>query len=416
MTAAPCTRAVLGAAALVLAPALGCGVPTPPAGTGGGTFPEGPCGRGLVVVETDYQSTNVALVGGDGATLSGSFLSSASAPPGLVAPLSGDVVVPTAPVTGAELVLVDRYPAAVLSWVELATATVRAQLDVSTGFASNPQDYLALGPGEALVARYEDNPTPGALAFDGGSDLLVIDPSVPSITGRVDLRPAIEVPGYLPRPARLVATAGGRVFVLLSAYAPDFKSSLPSRLAEIDVASQALVGVTVLGDLHGCAALAPSEDGTRLAVACSGDFGGDSLPTVGASGLALVDVAGTPSVVAELPASGLGGEPLGFAVDFAGADRVLVTTLGHYGLGGAADVPDSLLEVDAAGQATEVRSAPPFTLGDVRCLRACGGCFVADAAAGVLARLRLEPGGVVPDAELVVESAIGLPPRLLGRF
>ena len=66
--------AILAAAAL-----LACDVPEPPGPTGGTTEPLGRCGRGLAVVSSDFQSTNLSLVGTGGQVLSESFISSASA-------------------------------------------------------------------------------------------------------------------------------------------------------------------------------------------------------------------------------------------------------------------------------------------------------------------------------------------------
>ncbi|PKN46336.1 MAG: hypothetical protein CVU63_07695, partial [Deltaproteobacteria bacterium HGW-Deltaproteobacteria-20] len=81
-------------AVITLLGSFACNVASPD-NTGGTDITAGACGRGLVVVNTDYQSTNVSLVAIDGKVLSTSFLSSASTPPGLSAPLGGDVVVPT---------------------------------------------------------------------------------------------------------------------------------------------------------------------------------------------------------------------------------------------------------------------------------------------------------------------------------
>ena len=126
--------------ATALAWLAGCNAPDPPPTTGGTDLPPGACGRGAVVIGSDYQSTNVSLVGVEGEVLSPSFLSSATSSAGLTAPLSGDVAVPSMPAAGEEIVLLDRYPAAVLTWVDVVTGSVRAQLNVATGFAANPQD------------------------------------------------------------------------------------------------------------------------------------------------------------------------------------------------------------------------------------------------------------------------------------
>ena len=165
---------------------MGCNAPLPPGSTGGIDTELGACGRGLVVVQSDYQSTNASLLGLGGQVLSSSFISSATESAELAAPLSGDVVVPTTPAFGAEIVLIDRYPASVLTWVRVEDATVRGQLNVGTGFASNPQDYLLVGDDKAYLSRNERNSQPGAEPFDLGSDLLVIDPGALAITRRID--------------------------------------------------------------------------------------------------------------------------------------------------------------------------------------------------------------------------------------
>ena len=404
------------AVALASAVLSGCGVPPPPPGTGGGDFSRGRCGRGLVVVESDYQSTNVALVGPGGDVLSSSFVSSASADPGLVAALSGDVVAPTAEANGDDVVLLDRYPASVLSWVDLRTAAVRGQLDVSTGFAANPQDYLALSPTKAYVSRYERNPAPGSQAFDGGSDLLVVDPSVPAIMGRIALDSALpQNSSYLPRPSRMLAV-GGRVHVLAPSYGLDFADSLPSRVVTIDAASDAIEAVTVLDGAHGCGALALAPDGTRLAIACSGDFGGDSVPAIEGSMLVLLDVSGpSPVEIDRLAATDLLGQPLGTGLDFAGEERLVVTTLGQYGVPGEPDRDDALVEVDLVSRAArQLHAAPAFSLGDVRCVLPCGACFAAEGNA--LGRHPLGPEGLGTPENVPLDPAIALPPRWLGRF
>ena len=40
--------------------------------------------------------------------------------------------------------VINRSPAAFITWVDLETATVRAQLNVGTGFEANPYDYIPL--------------------------------------------------------------------------------------------------------------------------------------------------------------------------------------------------------------------------------------------------------------------------------
>ena len=418
---------------------LGCGAPTPPAGTGGVSLAMGRCGRGLAVVQSDYQSSNVTLTDLSGKVVSSSFISSASSDTALSAPLSGDVIVPTAVNLSDELVLVDRYPASVLTWVMLETAEVRAQLEVGTGFAANPQDYLPLGDDKAYVSRYESNPLAGREAYDEGGDVLVIDPRAPAIVGRIDMTPAMaDAPGFLPRVGRMVAL-DRRVFVLLLAYSADFVTSAPSRIVTLDADSDTIVGVTVLDGLHGCwgLALGPRRDEAgqpfatpALAVSCPGSFGGDASATVAEAGLVVLSTEpAVPVEVVRHMADALVGQPLGAGLDFVSPDRLLVTTMGSFADGNAPAQPDRLLEVSVTdGLAREVlrSDSQPFELGELRCATmldvqdpaddGCGACFLADGERTRLARLVDDGLEVAHDASIEMDHRIGLPPRGVGRF
>jgi hypothetical protein len=387
--------------------------------------PLGRCGRGLIIVGTDYQSTNVSLVGLDGAVLSSSFISSGSTSSALSAALSGDVVTSTTPQLGEEVVLIDRYPASVVTWLDVATGEVRAQLEVRTGFPSNPQDYLALSDDEAYVSRYETNPTPGQVEHDGGGDVLIIDPSVPSITGRIDLQPAVTEPGFLPRAGRMVRD-GDSVYVLLAAYDQTFASSAPSRI--VTLRDGAIAGVTVLDGLHGCSSLAiePLSTSPRLAVACSGNFGGDESATLAESGVVILATF-EDDIPVEIRRHAASAQPFGFGLDFIDDRRVLATALGSFGNGGP-DVTDALLVVDIdSGDVTTVLRGKelPFELGDVRCTTAvalegstagCSSCWLADGEAGRLHRISVDADGAIVAESIQVDSSIGLPPRGVGRF
>ena len=230
--------------ATVLAVA-GCNVSRQASDTGGVDLmaaDAGLCPRGLVIASSDYTSTNVSLATAAGVVVSESILSSASAPPGLTTALSGDVVLPTAPSRSGRIVLVDRYPNAVLTWVDPKAAKVEKQLSVGTGFAANPHDYLEIG-NKAYVSRYESNPNPGAQPNDSGGDLLVLDPSAPAVTGRV----VLASPGdgsLLPRADRMLEV-GGEVWVVLQRFDADFKTAGDARIAGVSPESDAVVWTAI---------------------------------------------------------------------------------------------------------------------------------------------------------------------------
>jgi hypothetical protein len=400
-----------------------CGAPRVTPEAAGVSVDPGPCGRGLLVVESDYQSTNVSALGFDGSVLSPSLASSSTESGGFGVALSGDVVPPSSVQSGADFVLIDRYPGGVLRFVDLATAAVTSELSVATGFYANPHDYLALNAHKAYVARYESNPNSGQQDFDQGGDLLIVDPSQPKITGRIDLTPAMTGvgAGFSPHPGQVLAV-NGRVFALLAAYANDYSSSAASRLVEIDPNADTLLSTLIFDDLHGCDTLASSPDHTQLAVACTGDDLRSSNPNLDGSGLALIDISDAPRVTKQFTAAALGDNPLGFALDYVAPGLLFFGTLGHFDGSGAVAALDALLCLDATNaQVREVlRSlSQPFTLGGVRCEAECGACFAADAErdGGSVLRFPVDAAGNLAAPTAVrAETRIGLPPRYLGAF
>ncbi|MCC6897587.1 MAG: hypothetical protein IT377_01355 [Polyangiaceae bacterium] len=397
---------------------VGCGAPEPPGSTGGTQVTPGACGRGVGVVQTDYQSTNVSLLGWNGEVLSPSFISSATSGAKLSAKLTGDVMLPTEPHGGA-LVLLDRYPASVLTWVDVVSAEVTAQLSVRSGFDANPHDYLAVSEGRALVTRFNRNPDAAAVAPDRGDDILVLDLDGPSVFGSIDLSPAMAgaPPEFRASPHRM-AKAGGRVVVSLLGKTADHSDAVPSRLAVVDPVTGSIDDVLVLDGLYECNGLAPSPNGERIAVACSGRFLGGSEPAVGES--AVVVVALGPKLTEVARASAAVGAPFGFGVAWAGESTVVANTFGRLPTSSAGALPDTVVEIALPGleRRTLLESkGDPFTLGDVRCGAACSTCFASDAGRGVVHRLVVDDAGRVGEPTAIdIHDAIGLPPRFLGQF
>ncbi|MEP7052426.1 MAG: hypothetical protein ABJB12_18810 [Pseudomonadota bacterium] len=409
-------------AALLLA-LVGCGAQRVTPDSDGVIASVGPCGRGLLVVESDYQSSNVSVLDFDGRVLSPSLVSSSTQASGFGVALSGDVVPPSSVQNGAVIALIDSYPAAMLRFVDLARGRITSELSVGTGFKSNPHDFLALSERKAYVPRYEPNPNSGQQPFDEGADILIVDPSKPEITGRIDLTPAMAgVPqGYSAHPAQVMRVSE-RVFVLLASYADDYKSCQVSRLVEIDPKSDELVSTLLLPDLRGCVHMALSPDATQLAVACVGSDLRAMPPKLAGSGLALVDIQGAPRAVKQFAAAALGTDPVGFSLDYAAPDRLLFETLGHFDRDtGAAAAQDTFLLLDAqtGGTRAVLQSlSEPFSLGGIRCAPGCGACFATDAerAGGSVLRFTIDGAGELgePPQTVRAETRVGLPPRYLG--
>lgn len=394
--------------ALATVLAAACDVPTvTPPGTV--DVPDGPCGHALYVVSTKaYQSTSVGVVGFEGDVLAEAILSSASATTGLSAPLSGDVVAPTMPTRSGDIVLVDRFPAGVLTWMDPTGTRPTRQLAI--GPKTNPYDYVEVSTTRAYVPRFDVNAN-ATDARERGGDVLVVRTDDPAIEASIDVATpvAAAVPGFTPHPGRAVR-AGDAVFVLAPTYADGFKQSGDSVLVRVDVTTDAVTDVTRLPGLRGCLGLALSPDGLRLAVACSGTFGGGSSPTLDDAGVALVDVA---SRTVERLATGVAlGRPPSFAIAWSADDRVLVPVFGAIDQG----TRDALFELRiGAAPSIVLDDMEAFTLGEIRCATTCHACFLG-AAAGLLRFPIGEDGSLLAPTTLPLGAPKGFTPKYVGVY
>ncbi len=328
----------------------------PDAGSGDVATP----GAGLVVVNNDpnFATTSISLLDrSTGQVTRGDCIDSGAHPPGVTLALSGDVVVPSWPQPGHPVLVIDRANS-VLTWLDPTTCAPTHQLDVSTGFAANPHDVIGVSPTKAYVTRYGFNPTPtlDPTDHDDGDDLLIIDPSVPAVTGRIDLSSyVIPVTGAVmkarPDRARLI---GDTLFVALNEINDDFgKAVAHGRVIAIDTATDQVTATIDIPELANCADLSYVEASKTLVVLCTGDYLADPVQT---SGIAYIDVTASPPVeVRHQMASAFGGRTLaaytGIARDGALGFGV---TAGEFG----GTPHDQLWSFDvASGQATTVTDA-----------------------------------------------------------
>ncbi len=391
-------------------------------GGAGGASDEATCARGAAVVSSDYLTSNVSLLDLDGTLLSPSLISSGSAAAGLSLALGGDVALPTERARGERLVLLDRYPASVITWVDLETAEVPAQLSVATGFSANPHDYVRVSATKAYVPRFEGNLDAGREPLDQGNDVLIIDPSGPAITGRIDLVDAMagEDTRFFPRADRAVLV-DGLAYVLLGSHSEDLLESTDSRIVSIDTEEDSLNDILVLGGLQGCAGLALSPDASEIAVSCSGAWEGDSVANVSEAGVVRVGLLPELHEIERYPAASFSAGAVATGISYADAGRLVFTTYGRFAVGGISAAEDSLIELDLESGESRVllrSDEAPFSLGDVLCDAACGVCFVTDAArdGGVVHRFGVGAAGLSLERSVIVEGSLGLPPRQLGWF
>lgn len=275
------------------------------------TFGAPNLGSGFAVVNSDFAVSSISLLDNNGKLAAGDCFSSSTKVPGATLALSGDVVLPSAAQPGNEIVAIDRGNAS-LTWLSPETCKPLRQLDVSTGFKANPHDVIGVSSTKAYVLRYELNPTPGAKQFDAGDDILIIDPSKPAITGRIDLAP-YAVQGTGPKiQARgdRALVIDGTMYVALSDLSADFQTAGPGRLVMIDTATDKVTGTVDLPDLNNCSGLSFLDDKNTLFVSCQGLFAlADPSST---SGVFAVDVSASPPKVTHIAAATpFGGLPLG---------------------------------------------------------------------------------------------------------
>ena len=454
--AAPITNAGADAATDVVADAAGRdmadGAPAP------GSW------AGMAVVCSDYSSTSVALVDAAGrAVTTPTLIDSGSLPPGVLPALGGDVDLPTTPPPDGSVLLLDRTPSGVLTFVDPASGAVRRQLAVGggvaggPGFAANPHDALVAGqggaggrdaltsaglaPGSVLVTRYEPNPLAPPPAgdaageatppLDAGDDLLLAGTDGAALAA---LR-FTEADGFPGRPDRLLPVGPGTVWVSLNRVSRDWQTYREGAIAVVEVSGDppalraktrlAIPGATNCGAL----AAAPGEAGAdlggsgtrRVAVACGGAWQvGTSSFAVGESAVVLWEVGdeGAGVEVARLEASSLpdtsAGRTFGPGLAVLPGGAVVATA---YAAGGDASGDAAIWWDPATGQMrTLMTTTAPWTLWAAQAT-ADGAVLlpVSDDLDPKLCRVTLGTAG--PEVSCLAACAsTGLPPRAVRPF
>ncbi len=322
-------------------------------------------GAGLAVVDSDYASTSISIVGAAGTLVKDDCINSGTQAAGkLSLTLSGDVVLPSQPQLGGDLWLVDRGNAA-LTIVTPPTCAVSGQLSVGTGFVSNPHDVAVVSATKVYVTRYNTNVAPPNVNATG-DDVLILDRAAGTITGRIGLTTyAAPVATFViqAQPDRMVI-ANGKVYVTLGSQDKTFSAAGEGRVVIIDPATDAVTGTIALPGLKGCSAIQYVPAPSSLFVSCGGAF--SDADQVAASGVAQIDLSTATPTVHVTKASVVGGQPVNFFwVGVLSATQGFVGTSGSFPVGNAAGTSDALyLFNPTAGTATPLAlTAGPFDLG-----------------------------------------------------
>lgn len=364
----------------------------------------------FAVVASDYSSSAVGLLDAEGEVISEAWLDSGSAPPGIVAALSGDVSLPSAPVRRCTLAVLDRFGTDVLTLLDTCSQTpIRMQVDVGPGFSANPHDVLRVD-GALWLSRYDLNPSVEPSAIERGNDVAIVEGG--RVVARVDLS-AGDAGEAIARPSRMAWLEGSgghrRVVVGLARLSADFMVAAEGAVAVIDPETRAVELVELPG-LAQCGELDAIDD--RLVVTCTGAPFADEAErraTAGVVALAL-DAGGALAIVSAWRAADHPGAPVpsGPTVPLA-ADRWVTLAWGDL----LEDIPDRVLIVRPDTEAQVLFTAPPFTIGEGAYDAAADLLLLPDADAGVIRRFHADGAELTP---VPVTTCHGLPPREIARL
>lgn len=386
----------------------------------------------FAVVRTDFESTAIAVLNEDGEITDPSIVSSGSAKPGLVAALSGDVVLADAHRgESGVLNILDRFGTDVISRLDLETENILGQLRVAPeagNFSSNPQDLAVVNATVAWTSRFSVNLDASAEPLARGNDVIELNLINLTLTGRrldlsrfdatgIAMRDSgpVEVPVFA-RPG-LLAIVDRTLVVGLTLLSFEFDASAPGRVALIDVDTLGVQDFALPTASRNCGSVRMVPGSVdRVMVACSGFAApfGDEAQLRASSGVYVVRVSGGGAEVIRSWEPRDGRVPLAVTnvvpldeTTFVGVDG---GTLGREG--------DTVWVVDiAAGSETRLfDAAEPFTIGLAAFDPQTGLLLVPDQSnPGGLRRYRQGSGGVFELEEVLTFSDGPLPPYLAYR-
>lgn len=377
-------------------------------------------------VASDWGSSSaIGLLDRDGAVITDAWMDSGSAPPHIVAALSGDVVLGSAPLAPCVLTVIDRYGTDVLTFLDACgDEPLLGQLDVGSSFRANPQDAIALDDRRALVSRHNPNLVPDAAELERGNDLLEIDWRAQRILSRIDLG-ALDVQSdgehIYARPQRMVRVSAGSheaIVVGLARLSWDFKLPGPGAIAIVDPSTLDVRALELAG-LVNCGEVDAIPDRTdRALVTCQGDADVDGEARRDGAGLVLLEMAsdGTIGVLARWNAVDHADQPIfnTWSVPI-GADRTISTAMGDL----RASVPDRVAMIAFDGSAPKplFEADTAFVIGDGAFDPGASVLLLPDSERGTIRRFAMAADGSGSELDPIEAAGCrGLPPREVRRL
>jgi hypothetical protein len=313
----------------------------------------------FAVVSSDFSASSaISMLDADGEPIARRWFDSGTALPGLVAALSGDVVLPTRQL-GGSFTVIDRFRTDVVSRFTVPEGALVGQVRTHLrperiGYNSNPHDVLFDGA-RAWVTRNEPNPDLEAAEENRGNDLVAIDLATMELTGeRIDLSGLDARSGdttYFARPSRVVRL-GDRLLVGLDRLDASFEGGASGAVAVIDLAARS-AGELPMPGLENCGRVVPvAGDPARAIVQCEGKTFVDNAERRRTAGLAIVHAGATVTVEHLWRASSQLGDPMQ-GVPVRGAISLGGTHVAAVALGDLVP-PHRLVEIELATGAERV--------------------------------------------------------------
>ena len=326
-----------------------------------------PTATGLASVNNDtgFQATSVSILDPNGGVIHPDCIDSNPPNGGVIPLISTDVVMPSQPQRGGNLVLIDRGNG-LLTTVNPTTCQVVRQIMVpgAGGAKTNPHDLVTVTDHKAYVTRYQPNAAATSPA-QMGNDIAVIDPTTGAFISRIDVEAyASTVAGatILARPDRALI-AGGKIVVSLNEIDVSYKTYGDGMVIVIDPATDTVIASVALTGLRDCDGMDYVPSTATLLVACGGAY--MAADQAMQSGIAVVDLsASLPSVTKTITGTAFGNQPLNFswvlaAPPAAGGTRAFAGTNDPNLV--ASDV---LFAFDyVMGTTNRVATSDPFTIG-----------------------------------------------------
>jgi hypothetical protein len=385
------------------------------------------------VISSDFSSSSIAMLDEDFVVIDESWLNSGTTYPGLVATLSGDVVLPNRQAGDGTFAVIDRFLTDVITRFFVPSGNLNGQVrthgDVGdSGFSSNPQDFIFAGEDSAWTPRYESNLNPSAPPENQGTDLIEINPADMSVTGaRIDLSSLnttatvmthdgpVEVEVFA-RPSRGVLV-GSLIVVGLDRISANFDAAGPGLVALVDLEDQSVTGLELPG-FKSCGNAAPVPGApSKVVVACVGfaqPFG-DEPQVRASSGIAILDVGESGVMiervwrVADHPGEAIAINSV-VALD---ERRVVGVATGDF-----ATTVDELYLLDLATEAQDLIHASDgsFVIGLSAYDADSEMLYVPDVVANAVLELAADEDGFTETGSTEIAPSLGLPPTKVYRL